>query len=76
MIIFLKLYIHSISDNKRKYLKEVAEIPYSIQRQYQSKYFLFNIQFSDHSTSNPQQEDEIWTQGGIQGLVDRADQDH
>jgi hypothetical protein len=38
--------------------------------------YLFNIQFSDHSTSNPQQEDEIWTQGGIQGLVDRADQDH
>jgi hypothetical protein len=34
--------------------------------------YLFNIQFSDHSTSNPQQEDEIWTQGGIQGLVDRA----
>jgi hypothetical protein len=38
--------------------------------------YIFNIQFIDHSTRNSQKEDWIWTQGGIQGLVDRADQDY
>ena len=33
------------------------------------------LNFSDQSTCNPEQEDSIWTQGGIQGLVDRSNQD-
>jgi hypothetical protein len=33
------------------------------------------LNFSDQSTCNLEQESSIWTQGGIQRLVDRADQD-
>ena len=45
-----------------------------------SKYLLFilliqYLNFSDQSTCYLEQEDSIWTQGGIQRLVDRADQD-
>jgi hypothetical protein len=38
--------------------------------------FILPIQYlnlSDQSTCNLEQEDSIWTQGGIQRLVDRAD---
>ncbi len=57
---------------KSSFLNEcLIENPDHMSLEYLPEY----LNFSDQSTNNPEQESSIWTQGGIQRLVDRADQD-